>query len=201
MACIIDLLNSSGFDSGGTWTYKSAIALNGVIVDGSSVNLVQDDPVGIDDSPELEFNASHNGNSYLFEYVIPPSGGCPEVIGDFTINVIEGPCDIADGSIDICEGNSTWINLIDIIDITNCNGAPTINSWTLISGPNGSYLDLPNAQVRGTGANGGTTIVVQAEILGTSGGCVECGNTYANATINFQPKPYAGNGGTVDICI
>lgn len=186
-------------NQGGTWTYLDATAWT-VKVDGVSTTLNQNDTIGSNDNPQIETDGTHTGNTYNVRYTIAATAGCSEVSADYAISVQEEPCAIGDGSVDICEGSTTPTTLFDYLDTSACGVAPTIDEWSVVSG-DGSGVNTTTGVFDPTGYVAGNTIVVQAKILGSSGGiCATCNDATANVTINITAGADAGSGGTFTVC-
>lgn len=202
MPCAINLRTdtvATNATPGGSWTYEGVSDWT-VRVDGVMTTLSTGEQIGTTDNPLVETDSNHVGNSYSVKYTVPATAGCPAVDATYTIVVSEEPCDIGDGSVDICEGSTSSITLADFVDTAACGSTPTIDEWTLISG-DGSGLNTGAGTFDPTGYLAGATIVVQAKINGsTNGFCQTCNDKTANVTINITSGADAGPGGNFNVC-
>ncbi len=171
-ASLINLLqNLDGSpDPGGTWSASPAAGFG----------------------PAGTFDPSAPGvtnGTYEFTYTFLPSQGCSTVESMLKINVIDQPSAGISGSIYICEGSITPLNLFDVISGEDPGGQWIETSSGLVVG-GAESLDVSNL------AAGSYMYQYSNSVLP---GCTAVASTVANVIVG-GPQPEAGTGGAITTC-
>jgi|GEM_PF-1449629 len=165
------LLNLDGSpDAGGTWSANPAAGFG----------------------PAGTFDPSAPGvtnGTYEFTYTFLPSQGCSTVESVLKVNVIDQPSVGVSGSIYICEGSITPLNLFDVISGEDLGGR-----WVETS--SGLIVDVPEAVDLSNVAAGSYSYQYTNNVLP---GCTAVTSSIANIIVG-GPQPEAGVGGSITTC-
>ncbi len=164
---LFDSLNDSP-DTNGTWN--------------------DDDGTGIDisDPTNVDFIGLANG-SYNFTYTITGSGACDTETAILMVEVSAAPNAGTDGSTTLCEGNTTLINLFDLLTDEDPAG-----SWNDVSGAGVDISDPTSVDFSVSSANS-----YQFNYTVSNGTCED---STATATVIVTSLPNPGSNNSVTIC-
>jgi hypothetical protein len=146
-------------------------------------------PSGLDLNPTtgtITPNTSTPG-IYTISYTIPSGPGCPSIAVTTTIEIVEQVNTGTDGTLHVCENNTTPIDLFSIITGEQAGGV-----WIRTSGSGGTF----NAAAGTFTLTPGTTITSTFEyILSTSAPCSD-DSSIATVIIGSAPTGITISGGT-----
>lgn len=134
------------------------------------------------------YSTAIDATTSTFLYTVTAVSPCVNVTNVATIVVNPHSDAGLDGSITICDSNSTPVNLTSII-----SNEQTAGSWTRISGTGGTFN--PNTASY-TADLGATTSIFKYTITGLVG----CSDDESRATINLNRQPQLGSNGILAIC-
>lgn len=159
----------TGEESGGTWTRTSG---NGGVFNASAGT----------------FAPASGATSSTFIYTLNATVSCLDDSSVATININSQPNAGVDGSIAICESNTTLINLFSLITGEQAGG-----TWTRTSGTGGTFNATSGTFTQAAGAT-------SSSFMYTLNATATCLSDSSIATININSQPNAGVDGAITIC-